>query len=111
MRAHNCIDEGETEAMPAGIPAFHAFGEKLRLQFWLEPRSIVPQNHAGFAFSFLKLNYYSAARLDVLQFVIKEIRDHAVDQAFVSNDAQRTGAFKPDLKSFLRHGGLVQANH
>src|SRR5690349_17623236 len=109
--ANNSIDKSQAKAVAGGVATLYSPGKKLRSHVVGKSVAGIAQDDASLAICFPEFENNFAAAGHVLQFVVEEIGNHAMNQAFVSDDAQRTIAFKLHLQAFFRHRGLIETNH
>src|ERR1035441_7882823 len=97
--------------MPIRLSSFHTALEQMRSDFWRKARTIVLQYNRCKIILGLELYGDSAGGGQVLEFIVEEIGNHAMDERLIRRNSQRPSATELDLQTFVRHGRFIQIDH
>jgi hypothetical protein len=94
--ARDSIDECQAKAVPARIPSLHAALEDVKKNLRIKSWSIVFQNQRCCILFAPELDGECAVCRQVIQFVVKEIGNHAMKKRGIGVNSHRPAALQPD---------------
>ena len=111
MGADDRIDECEAESVTVGLLSLHSSFEQVGRNLRRKPRTVVFEDeHRQILFS-QESNRHRAGCGKMLELVIEEVCNHAMDEGFIPFNLQRTNTAKGDMKARFCHAWLVEVDH
>ena len=111
MGSRNSIDECQAKSVAIRFSSLHTAFEQMRTDFWCEARSIILQHKQRGVILRLEVKRHRTCCGQMLEFVVEEIGNHAMDERCIRRNSQWSAATEFDLQTPFRHGRFVQINH
>src|ERR1035438_3530933 len=105
VRPRYGIDKCKAEAMSARLPPLDPSFEQMRKNLRIEPRPIVFKNERCAAIVDLQFYRHGAGCGKMLEFVIEQIGNHAMNQRRIRRNDQGTAAAKSNPQTSFRQIG------
>ena len=109
--ARHRVHKRQAEPMAIGVFSFYPALEKLGTYICLEAGSVVLDGDLSLIVVGIEFQVDGASVGQVLQLIVKQICEHAMNESGIGFDAERPITFESHLEVFLRHGGLVEVDH
>ena len=110
MRAHDRVDKCQPQPVSSRLSALGVALEHIVQHFRRKPWPII-FNNENCRFHCLQVDFDIGSGGKVNQFVIKQVRDHAVNKRRVGQDHHGSSGFKIDGKISIDHAWVVQIDH